>query len=66
MVIGRLEQRSWEKDGQKRSAVEVIADEVGPSLRWATARVEKTERSGDRRVKVPADPFDEDDDQAPF
>lgn len=46
VVTGRLEQRSWEtKDGGKRSTVEIVADEVGPSLRWATARVEKTERS---------------------
>jgi single-strand DNA-binding protein len=48
IVSGRLEQRSWEtNDGEKRSVVEVIADEVGPSLRWATAPVERTERSGD-------------------
>jgi single-strand DNA-binding protein len=47
MVIGRLEQRSWETDqGEKRSRVEIIADEVGPSLRWATAQVTKTDRRG--------------------
>ena len=47
MVIGRLEQRSWETDnGEKRSKVEIIADEVGPSLRWATAQVTKTDRRG--------------------
>ena len=47
LVIGRLEQRSWETDqGEKRSKVEIIADEVGPSLRWATAQVTKTERRG--------------------
>lgn len=45
VVTGRLEQRSYEKDGQQRSVVEIIADEVAPSLRWATCRVEKTERS---------------------
>lgn len=47
IVVGRLEQRSWEdkETGAKRSTVEVSADEVGPSLRWATARTEKTERS---------------------
>jgi len=46
IVNGRLEQRSWEtQDGEKRSKVEVVADEVGPSLRWATARPEKTNRS---------------------
>lgn len=45
MVVGRLEQRSWEtQDGDKRSKVEVIADEVGPSLRWATADVSKNDR----------------------
>ena len=45
IVSGRLEQRSWEtQDGEKRSKVEVIADEVGPSLRWATAKVDKNER----------------------
>lgn len=46
IVTGRLEQRSWEKEGQKHYAVEIIADEVAPSLRWATAVVEKTERRG--------------------
>ena len=46
IVTGRLEQRSWEQEGNKRSVVEIIADEVAPSLRWATAKVEKTERRG--------------------
>lgn len=46
IVIGRMEQRSWEtQDGDKRSKIEVIADEVGPSLRWATAEVKKSQRS---------------------
>jgi single-strand DNA-binding protein len=46
IVTGRLEQRSWETpEGEKRSVVEVIADEIGPSLRWATAQVERTERT---------------------
>lgn len=45
IVTGRLEQRSWETDnGDKRSKVEIIADEVGPSLRWATAEVSKNDR----------------------
>ncbi len=45
IVTGRLEQRSWETDqGDKRSKVEIIADEVGPSLRWATAEITKNER----------------------
>ncbi len=47
IVTGRLEQRSWETpEGDKRSKVEIIADEVGPSLRWATASVTRTERKG--------------------
>ena len=47
VVSGRLEQRSWESDaGEKRSKIEVVADEVAPSLRWATAQVQKIERSG--------------------
>lgn len=45
MVSGRLQTRSWETEtGEKRTKVEVLADEVGPSLRWATAEVRKTER----------------------
>ena len=45
VVTGRLEQRSWETpDGEKRSVVEIVADEIGPSLRWATAQVVRNER----------------------
>jgi single-strand DNA-binding protein len=47
VVTGRLQQRSWEdQDGGKRTAFEIQADEVGPSLRWATASVQKSQRSG--------------------
>ena len=46
IVTGRLQQRSYEtQQGEKRSVVEIIADEIGPSLRWATAQVERTQRS---------------------
>jgi single-strand DNA-binding protein len=51
MVTGRLRQRSWETpEGEKRSVAEIEADEVGASLKFATAKVERTtERgSGDR------------------
>jgi single-strand DNA-binding protein len=42
VVIGRLKSRSWETpEGDKRSVVEVQAEEVGPSLRWATAKPER-------------------------
>jgi single-strand DNA-binding protein len=44
IVSGRLEQQSWERDGQKHSKIEIVADEVGPSLRWATANIERNER----------------------
>ncbi|MEO6469447.1 MAG: single-stranded DNA-binding protein, partial [Acidimicrobiia bacterium] len=47
IVNGRLEQRSWETEqGEKRSVVEVVADEIGPSLRWATAEIKRSERRG--------------------
>ena len=47
IVVGRLQQRSWEtQDGEKRTVIEIEADEIGPSLRWATAKVEKQGRSG--------------------
>ena len=47
VVTGRLRQRSWETpEGDKRSTVEIEADEVGPSLRWATAKLEKVQKSG--------------------
>jgi single-strand DNA-binding protein len=47
VVTGRLEQRSWEtENGEKRSVVEIVADEIGPSLRFATAQVTRVERQG--------------------
>ena len=45
IVTGRLEQRSYEdKEGNKRSVTEVVADDAGPSLRWAEATVERISR----------------------
>jgi single-strand DNA-binding protein len=45
VVTGRLEHRSWEtEEGEHRSKVEVVADDLGPSLRFATADVQRTER----------------------
>jgi single-strand DNA-binding protein len=47
IVLGQLRTRSWETpDGEKRSVVEVTADEVGPSLKWATAKPERTRKTG--------------------
>lgn len=45
IVTGTLKMRQWEtQEGEKRSVVEVEATEVGPSLKWATAKMEKTSR----------------------
>ena len=47
VVTGRLEQREYEtKEGEKRNVVEIVADEIGPSLRWARAEVERIARDG--------------------
>jgi single-strand DNA-binding protein len=47
VVVGRLQQRSWTaEDGGARSVVEVVAEELGPSLRWATATTTRISRSG--------------------
>ena len=47
IVTGRLKSRSYEtKEGEKRTVIEMEVDEVGPSLRYATAKVNKTQRSG--------------------
>jgi single-strand DNA-binding protein len=47
IVTGRLKQRSFEtREGEKRTVVEVEVDEIGPSLRYATAKVTKANRSG--------------------
>ena len=48
VVTGRLEQRSWQtENGDKRSSVEINADEIAPSLRFATAVVTRTPRAED-------------------
>lgn len=50
VVVGRLEQRSWETEGgDKRSKVEIIADAVAPSLEWATAQVVRNEKREGQR-----------------
>ncbi len=46
IVIGRLVSRSFESNGEKRTVNEIQVDEVGPSLRYATAKVTRAERSG--------------------
>lgn len=71
MVTGRLDQRSWTTEqGDKRSKVEVVADEVGPSLRWATAEVTKVERrtggGGGSDAPPPSAPPAYSDEEEPF
>src|SRR4030095_10505125 len=45
VVVGKLQQRSWTaEDGSARSVVEVVAEELGPSLRWATATTTRATR----------------------
>ena len=45
VVTGRLEQRSWEtEEGDRRFKVEIVADDIGSSLRFATADIHKVER----------------------
>jgi single-strand DNA-binding protein len=47
IVSGRLKSRSYDtKEGEKRTVIEMEVDEVGPSLRYATAKVNKTQRGG--------------------
>jgi single-strand DNA-binding protein len=47
IVTGRLRQRSYEtREGEKRTVIELEVDEIGPSLRYATAKVQKMTRSG--------------------
>jgi single-strand DNA-binding protein len=47
IVSGRLKQRSYEtREGEKRTVIELEVDEIGPSLRYATAKVQKMSRSG--------------------
>jgi len=51
VVEGRLDQRSWENNqGEKRSKIETTANEVAPSLRWATVEVSKNHRSTPQTV----------------
>jgi single-strand DNA-binding protein len=48
IIYGTLQQRSWEtQDGDKRSKVEILADEVAPSLKWASATVVKNDKRSD-------------------
>ena len=81
VVSGRLEQRSWEtQEGDKRSKVEIVADDIAPSLVYATVKIEKNERrspeggpaptrDGGAQRPVPNDPpanYRSTEDEEPF
>jgi single-strand DNA-binding protein len=57
IVLGQLRARSWETpEGERRSVVEVTAEEVGPSLKWATAKPERTKANGRTAGRFNDDP----------
>ena len=70
IVVGEVAQRSYETNaGEKRTVMEVTATEVGPSLKWSTAKVEKT--GAPKSKPVSDDPWNApaiggDDSQAQF
>lgn len=71
VVTGRLKQRSFEtREGEKRTVIELEADEVAASLRYATVKVQKADRSGGSAAssKPADDPWggSGSDDQVPF
>ncbi len=75
LVTGRLDYRAWETEGNRHSKVEIIADEVAPSLRWATAQVNRNERrdggggggfGGGSSAPMPNEPPAGYDDEEPF
>ena len=57
VVIGRLRSRSWETpEGEQRSVIEIEADEIAPSLKWAIAKPQRAARNGNGEAK-PAGQF---------
>lgn len=64
IVTGRLTQRQYEtREGEKRSVTEVIADDAGPSLRWAEATVERIQRDNGSTAPAEQHPYG---DEEPF
>lgn len=71
MLSGRLESRQYETDqGEKRTAFEIVADEIGPSLRWATVQIERVARTSEQgkpsTVAVNHDPIYGETPEEPF
>jgi single-strand DNA-binding protein len=63
IVFGKLKQRSYEKDGDKRTTIEMDVEEIGPSLRYSTATPVKANRGGAKPASAAWAPSD---DSAPF
>jgi single-strand DNA-binding protein len=64
IASGRLQQRSYDKDGEKRSITEIVVDDIGPSLKWAECsveRVQRTESSGSGGNRGAAEPLGEEE-----
>lgn len=53
VVSGRFKVRTWEKDGEKRTSLEIDVEHVGPDLRYATATVKKADRSSEKPASAP-------------
>jgi single-strand DNA-binding protein len=65
LVTGELEQREYEKDGEKRQSLELRIYDIGPALKWAPVNIQRADRSS--QSGPPADdPWSSSDDQAPF
>ena len=62
IVVGDAKQRSFEVNGEKRTVIEVTASEVGPSLKWATAKVEKSAGKPSGFASKPSNPTPASDD----
>lgn len=68
VVVGRLDHQTWEsEEGDKRSKVEIVANEVSPSLMWAEVTISKNERSDGTTSSRPSKPVKGDSfDEEPF
>jgi single-strand DNA-binding protein len=56
IISGDLKQRSYEKDGEKRTVIELEVQEIGPSLKYANAKVNRTQRSGGNQQQSAGQP----------
>ncbi|WP_313673249.1 single-stranded DNA-binding protein [Mycolicibacterium sp.] len=66
IVVGKLKQRSYEKDGEKRTTVELEVEEIGPSLKYATAEVTKASKGSGAKPVAAAGGWDDSTIDAPF